>query len=249
MEPERSLMTTGDQYDVVILCGGLGTRLRSVVSDRPKPMALIHGRPFLDLIVDHVASQGFHRIIFSTGHQGDWIARHLQGRTDIEVIISHEDQPLGTAGALRACRPQFNTATTLILNGDSLCRIDLHDLLAAHHRQQALATIAVIPSNGRIDGGGVALDGTYRLLAFHEKRPGPYISTGIYAVQTEYVDRIPAAVPCSLERDIFPVLLHGLYGYPCDAPLYDIGTPERLEEFRLVMHGLPKENVAKGAPC
>ena len=243
-------MTTLGQQDVVILCGGLGTRLRPVVSDRPKPMALINGQPFMDLVVDHVASQGFHRIIFCTGHHGAWIANHFRRRTDIDTIISHEDQPLGTAGALRACRPLLKGATILILNGDSLCRIDLHKLIATHLSQQAIATVAVVSTNGRTDGGGITLDEQYRIVRFEEKQAGPYINTGIYALQTEYLDRIPQATPCSLERDIFPVLVaHSLYGYPCQPPLYDIGTPERLEEFRSVMHGPRTEDVEKGAPC
>lgn len=250
MEQERSLMTTLGQQDVVILCGGLGTRLRAVVSDRPKPMALINGQPFLDLLVDHVVSQGFHRIIFSTGHHGAWIAEHVKKRTDIDAIISHEDQPLGTAGALRACRSLLMGATFLVLNGDSLCRIDLPQLIATHHAQQAVATVAVTLSNGRTDGGGITLDEHCRIVRFEEKKAGSYINTGIYALQTGYLDRIPHDTPCSLERDVFPALVtHGLYGYPCHAPLYDIGTPERLEEFRSVMHGRRIEDAEKGAPC
>lgn len=219
--------------DVVILCGGLGTRLTPVLQDRPKPMALINGRPFLDLVVDHVLSYGFRRIVFCTGHHGDWIARHVNRLNDCEAIISHEKTQLGTAGALRASRAVLITPTTLVLNGDSLCRIDLHALLALHHDRQAVATMAVIPSNDRADAGGVTMDKPGWIRSFHEKQQAPFLNAGIYAIQTAAIDDIPDSVPCSLERDIFPRLLEGqLYGYTCDVPLYDIGTPARLAAFR-----------------
>jgi NDP-sugar pyrophosphorylase family protein len=218
--------------DVVILCGGLGTRLTPVLQDRPKPMAPINGRPFLDLVVDHVLSYGFRRIVFCTGHHGDWIAKHVSRRSDCEAIVSHEKAQLGTAGALRASRPLLTTATTLVLNGDSLCRIDLHALLALHQDRQALATMAVIPSNDRTDAGGVTMDELGWIRSFHEKQQAPFLNAGIYAIQTPAIHDIPDSVPCSLERDLFPRLLDGkLYGYACDVPLYDIGTPARLAAF------------------
>ncbi len=218
--------------NVVILCGGLGNRLRPVVQDRPKPMALINGRPFLDLVVDHVLSYGLRRIVFCTGHHGDWIAQHVSRRTDCEAIISQEQTPLGTAGALRACGSLLTTPTILVLNGDSLCRIDLHAFLTAHHNRQAVATMAVIPSNGRTDAGGVTMDACGRIRTFQEKQSGSFLNAGIYAVQRHLIDDIPDSAPCSLERDIFPQLTDGrLYGYACTVPLYDIGTPARLAAF------------------
>lgn len=218
--------------DVVILCGGLGTRLRPVLQDRPKPMALINGRPFLDLVIDHILSHGFRRIVFCTGHHGDWIAQHVSRRRDCDAIISQEEAPLGTAGALRACRFKLTTPTTLILNGDSLCRIDLHAFLTAHHNRQAVATMAVIPSNGRTDAGGVTMDACGRIRVFQEKQTGSFLNAGIYAVQREAIDDIPDSVPCSIERDLFPHLTDGrLYGFACEVPLYDIGTPARLAAF------------------
>lgn len=218
--------------DVVILCGGLGTRLQPVLQDRPKPMASINGRPFLDLVIDYVLSHGFRRIVFCTGHHGDWIAQHVSRRTDCEAIISQEETPLGTAGALRACRSKLTTPTTLVLNGDSLCRIDLHAVLTAHQNRQTVATMAVIPSDGRTDAGGVTMDACGRIRTFQEKQTGSFVNAGIYAVQRQAIDDIPDSAPCSLERDIFPHLTDGrLYGFACDVPLYDIGTPTRLAAF------------------
>lgn len=225
-------MAGQDQEDVVILCGGLGTRLRSVVSDRPKPMVLIQGHPFLDLVIDHLVSQNFTRIIFSTGYQGALIADHVTGRQDIDTVIAHEEQPLGTAGALRACFPFINTETVLVLNGDSLCRIHFQTLVATHWHHEAVATLAVVPTNGRVDGGGLTLDQEGRILTFREKGAGPYMNAGIYAIQTSQLKQIAPNTACSLERDIFPPLAGtGLFAHISDAPLYDIGTPARLAAF------------------
>ncbi|MBH0201261.1 MAG: NTP transferase domain-containing protein [Nitrospira sp.] len=218
--------------DAVILCGGLGTRLQPALKDRPKPMAPINGRPFLDLVIDHVLSHGFRRIVFCTGHHGDWIAQHVSRRSDCEAIISHEQTPLGTAGALRACSSQLTGATTLVLNGDSLCRIDLQALVARHRHRQAVATMAVIPSNDRTDAGGVRMDELGWIHSFQEKQPAPFLNAGIYVIQTNAIHLIPESGPCSLERDFFPRLADGrLYGYVCEVPLYDIGTPARLAAF------------------
>lgn len=229
--------------DVVVLCGGLGTRLRPVLQDRPKPMAPINGRPFLDLVIDHIRSYGFRRIVFCTGHHGDWIAQHVAGRNLCEAAISHEHTPLGTAGALRACRATLTTPTILVMNGDSLCRIDLRAFLTAHHDKHAVATMAVIPSNGRIDAGGVTMDACGRIRTFQEKETAPFLNAGLYAFQRKAIELIPDSAPCSLERDIFPHLTDGrLYGFACDVPLYDIGTPARLAAFEALDKQTPQHH-------
>jgi NDP-sugar pyrophosphorylase family protein len=211
-------------------------------------MALIQGRPFLDFVVDYLLSHGFERIVFSTGYHGAWIADHVKARRDIDALISQEDQPLGTGGALRACRPLLSRNTTLVLNGDSLCRLDLGALLDAHEGRSAVVTIALVPANGRTDCGGVTLDEQGRIRTFLEKQAAPYVNAGIYAIQTRYVESIPAV--CSLERDVFPQLVeHALYGFVSEAPLYDIGTPGRLAEFQALIHEHRQEEAAKGLPC
>ena len=219
--------------DVVILCGGLGTRLKPLVSDRPKPMALIQGQPFLDLLVDQISSQGFSRIVFCTGHQGEKIAEYMGRRTGIDAVISREETPLGTAGALHACRHCLRSQTTLVFNGDSFCPINLASFLAEHRCRNAIATVAVVRSDGRSDAGGIVLDIDHRIMSFHEKTSGAYLNAGIYAVEQQAFDLIPNRIPCSLEYDVFPGLVgQGLYASLQQAPLHDIGTPERLSLFQ-----------------
>jgi NDP-sugar pyrophosphorylase family protein len=217
--------------DIVILCGGLGTRLQSVVWDRPKPMAVVQDRPFLDWVVDHVLSQGFTRIIFATGHLGEWINRYYEGRGDFTAVMAHENAPRGTAGALRACRPLIETDRIVVLNGDSLCRIDVHGLLAAHAVRGGCATLAAVPAGNRIDGGNLIIDSRDRVIGFEEKQLGPVMNAGVYVLASSLIDTIPDSVPCSLEREVFPRLCgNGLFAFVVNMPVYDIGTPDRLAE-------------------
>ncbi len=119
--------------DVIILCGGLGMRLRDVVGDRPKSMAEISGRPFLDILVDYVARYGFTHFILCTGFKGDLIKRYYKNkRGRLIFVVSDEDQPLGTAGAIKNAESFIESDMFLVLNGDSLCEIDIEDFIKFH---------------------------------------------------------------------------------------------------------------------
>lgn len=227
-------MSIGAGCDVVILCGGLGTRLRAVVHDRPKPMAMVHERPFLEFVVNHLIASGFSRLIFCTGYKGEWIKHYFQDARQFDALFSEETEPLGTAGALRQCRSLLKTSTFLVLNGDSFCALDLTALLKAHHDADVLATMAVIAGKGRSDGGSVTMDVHGRISSFHEKgNSGSYLNAGIYACAGQFLGHIPDRRSCSLEYDVFPsLLIKGIGGFVTPEPLYDIGTPERLNAFR-----------------
>jgi NDP-sugar pyrophosphorylase family protein len=232
-------MRTGPLCDVVILCGGLGTRLRSVVNDRPKPMATIHDRPFLAFVVEHLLRAGFQRLIFCTGYRGEWIKQYFQDAQGYDPVFSEEAEPLGTAGAIKHCRSFLGTSSFLVVNGDSFCALDLAGLVEGHHRSDALITMAVVRGDGRTDGGSIVLDGQGRILRFQEKGvSGPYLNAGVYACSAGLLNHIPDRRPSSLEQDVFPSLLAtGLHGFVTPESLYDIGTPERLEAFRLFSAG------------
>jgi NDP-sugar pyrophosphorylase family protein len=227
-------MTTVPAYDVVILCGGLGTRLRSLVSDRPKPMALIHGRPFLDLLVEQIVAYGFRRVILCVGYRADFIKAHFASRTDCQILFSEEPRPLGTAGALRLSVPLLKTWTVLVFNGDSYCPIDAAALIDFHRRKKAIGTLALLPATEGRAGGVVTVDENDRVTEFVEK-PTPDVSghfnAGIYVFERRAFDAIPKATACSLEMDVLPSLRPHLYGFDMEAPLYDIGTPDGLRAF------------------
>lgn len=228
--------------DTLILCGGLGTRLRSVVSDRPKGLAEIAGRAFLDILVDELARNGLQRLILCTGHGAQQIAAHFRDRRDAEFVISTEDRPLGTGGAVAHALPHVRTDPFFVVNGDSFCRISYAALLDAHRRRNALLSVVVTPPSERDDVGAIVIDSSERLLAFAEKAGtargrANYVNAGIYAMQREAMSLMHGAQEFSLERELIPLAVGTgrCYAFPASGPLIDIGTPERL---RLAQRGL-----------
>lgn len=223
--------------DAVILAGGLGKRMRSIVDDRPKPMATIRGRPFLDILIDDLTRQGMRRFILCVGHRGDQIVAHLRSRTDAEFVFSAENIPLGTGGAIRHAAHLVHSDPFLALNGDSLCRIDYERFVAFHREKNATACVAVAAARGRSDGGMVELADDARIVRFREKASGvnaalTYINAGIYLLRRDLPTLWLQSDPFSLERNIFPQLVSGksCYGFVVDAEVIDIGTPERYVE-------------------
>ncbi|MCC2641796.1 MAG: putative Nucleotidyl transferase [Nitrospira sp.] len=223
--------------DVIILCGGLGTRLQALVRDRPKPMADIHGRPFIALIVEHLSRHGARRFIFSTGHRGDMIEdwfRHNKGA--YETLFVRDPFPLGTGGALANAMKLSRSNPVLLLNGDSFCEVDPARLLRFHALKRARATIAVTKPDERQDAGAVVLDADDRVQSMVEKPRLPkmgYHNSGMYVLDRSVQSFFPRNDPWSLERDLLPSLTaQGFYGFVTASLLYDIGTPERLAQFR-----------------
>jgi len=222
--------------DALVLCGGLGTRLKPVVSDRPKGLATVSGRPFLDLLTSELVREGFRRVILCVGHGSEQIIEHFRDRVDGQFVFSVERRPLGTGGAVRLALPHVNSAPFVVVNGDSFCRVRYADLLAFHRRKAALATLVVTAPSERVDVGAVELAADQRVLRFTEKPPeintgSQFVNAGVYVIERRLIESGPENVPCSLERDILPRAIdkRSCYGFPVDGPLVDIGTPERYE--------------------
>ncbi len=213
----------------VILAGGLGTRLRPLVSDRPKALAVVAGRPFILYQLEWLCRNFVQSVIICVGYKGEQIVDCLGDGSHLgmKIAYSRESTPLGTAGAL-AEAAHLLPAEFLVLNGDTYTAMELEPLWEAHHRRGALATLAAAPAVHVKDSaavGSIKIGPDGRILSFREKQPGAkLVSMGIYAVSRELVPLIPRQRPCSLERDVFPNL-PGLYGYLSPASFIDIGTP------------------------
>jgi NDP-sugar pyrophosphorylase family protein len=232
--------------DVLILCGGLGTRLKSVVPDRPKGLASISGRPFLDILVDELVGQGFGRIIFCAGYGSDQIVEHFSPRADAEFAFSLEERPLGTGGAVRNAFSLLRTDPFAVVNGDSFCRVPYRDLFDFHEKKSALASVVVAPPSERTDVGLAEVAADARVLRFSEKPASGdgkarLVNAGIYVLQRRLLELQPAATAFSLERDMLPQAIQqlGCYGYRVDGPLVDIGTPERYRAAQALLRQLP----------
>jgi len=214
-----------------VLCGGRGMRLRPVVTDRPKSMALISGTPFLQLLIEGVRDQGISDVILGTGYMAENIQSHFGHGENFGVRIrySTEHEPLGTGGALKLAEPLISDPV-LVLNGDSYVDWDLIPMLELFTAKDATVVIVVqaVPDVSRY--GSMVLDCEGRVTQFVEKgaRTGPgLINAGVYLLRKEIVRGLPAASAISLERDVFPALLERrVYGLVCTGLFIDIGIPD-----------------------
>lgn len=223
--------------DVLVLAGGLGTRIRPVLGDTPKLLAPIAGRAYLDRLLDWLEGFGARRVVLGLGHRAAAVEAHLAGRKrsvpKIEVLI--EPRPLGTAGALRFARRRLYSDPVLVLNGDSFAAADLCRFLDRHRRARARGTIlcAAVADAGRY--GRVQLDDGGNIAGFVEKDPDNHgralVNAGIYLLSAELLDLIAAGTAASLEKDVFERLSAGSLAAftECDN-FIDIGTPESLAQ-------------------
>lgn len=223
--------------DALILCGGLGTRLKPLIADRPKSLAEVGGTPLLDILVADLLQQGVHRIVFCVGHMKQQIIAHYRNRADAEFIFSAEEVPLGTGGAIRNALPLVQSDPVLVLNGDSLCRVDLAKFLAFHLESDASASLVLADPGERHDGGIVTVDAKRRILQFVEKPgggapPGSFINAGVYLLQRHGATTGPERAKYSLETEVLPKLVaeKRCYGFPVASKVQDIGTPERYRQ-------------------
>ncbi len=216
----------------IILAGGQGTRLRPLVGDIPKPMAPVAGRPFLEYLLVQLRRAGIELITISAGYRAGDIEAHF-GRGDrlgVRLEYSVEDEPLGTAGALKLAASRLAGDRWLALNGNSLLDIPLDNLGHAHTQARAILTMALahVDDAGRYGRVELAADGA--VTSFAEKndagRPG-LINGGVYVIERRALDGVPAGSFVSLERELLPSLLgHGLRGVAYDAFFIDIGVPD-----------------------
>ncbi|MBP7215989.1 MAG: galactokinase [Candidatus Omnitrophica bacterium] len=207
--------------------------MRSKVFDRPKVLADINGQAFLDILIKFLAQSGFIRFILCLGYRGDMIRHHVSMQpSHLHFEFSQEDSPLGTAGALKHAQPLITSSQFLVLNGDSLCRIDYGKFFKFHYAHAASTSMVVRFSSDATASGLVVLDHASKIIAFKEKldqRQSGFINAGIYAMDTSVFSLIPDHMQSSLEYDIFPQLaLKAMYGFQTEEELIEIGTPEGL---------------------
>jgi NDP-sugar pyrophosphorylase family protein len=216
---------------VIVLAGGLGTRLRPVLGDRPKVLAQVRGRPFLAYLLDQLEAAHVHAVVLSVGHRAAEVrAAFGSSYGGMRLTYAEEREPLGTAGALRWALPRLASDPVLVLNGDSWCEADLRTLWATHGAREASATLLVTHVADTRRYGRVALDVMGRVTSFCEKGGDPspgWINAGVYVLSRRLIAAIPPAGAVSLEREVLPSWVgRGLYGHATHGRFLDIGTPE-----------------------
>lgn len=219
------------EVTAAILAGGLGTRLRSIVKDRPKALAEIRGRPFLAYLLDQLAAAGVLDVVICTGYLGEQVREAFgDSYADMRLAYSQESSQLGTAGALRLALPLFKSDSVLVMNGDSYCNVEVCPFRDWHFQREAEASIVLVEARDVARFGSVEVDSSGKVIGFQEKnmanRAG-WVNAGVYLIASSLIQTIPAAGAVSLERTMFPSWIEqGLYGYRSAGKFLDIGTPE-----------------------
>lgn len=227
--------------EAIVLVGGMGTRLRSVVADRPKVLADVAGRPFLDYLLEYLGRNGVTRVVLSVCYKKELIQARYENRFQTTAIeYCTEEAPLGTGGAVQKALSQCQSETVFVLNGDSILLAPLEEMRDFHLNTGAAATLAVrqVPDGSRY--GRVLFDEDGTIRSFAEKaQPGPaYINGGVYCLRRKGLEDAcaPLTPPFSLENDIFPKMAkerRNIRAFPVNAFFIDIGIPESLKEAQI----------------
>jgi NDP-sugar pyrophosphorylase family protein len=221
-----------EQVSVAILAGGMGTRLRAVVVDRPKVLARVHGRPYLAYLLDRLATAGTAEVVLLTGYRAEQVFDTFGERyAGMRLIHSPEAKPLGTGGALRHALPKLRSTEVLVQNGDSWCDVDLADFLKFHRFNEAELSMVLAKTTDVSRFGQVQVGDGDRVVCFKEKAEGGFgwINAGAYLLGRRLVGEIAARKPISLECDVIPRWIQEgrkVFAYRHEGQFLDIGTPE-----------------------
>ena len=246
MQIRNLTKTKLNKTDIVILCGGIGSRLSTIVNDRPKPMAKINQHPFLDILIDHFAGFGLRRFVLCTGHMSEVIQEYYNKKSSaLEFVFSNEQRPLGTAGCIKNAQKLIQSNSFFVANGDSFCPVNLFEFYNFHLSKHSLMTMAVTESEETENGGLVRFDNSQKIVSFEEKKiksQKGYINSGIYLFQKNILSLIPEQTKYSLEYNLFPKLTNqNSFAFISPEKLIDIGTPERYRQAKRLFVMQPKK--------
>jgi D-glycero-alpha-D-manno-heptose 1-phosphate guanylyltransferase len=216
--------------EAIVLAGGLGTRLRSRVADRPKPMAEVAGKPFVAWLLDYLAAQGVTAIIFSLGYRGEMIADYFG--TDyggLAIRYAVEETPLGTGGAIRLALAESRQDPVWVVNGDTMLCLDYKAMWATHHGDGGTPmTMALrrVPDAGRYGTVSVSGDRVTGFAAGGASGSG-LINSGVYLLSPHLFDGHVLPSAFSLERDFLPLVAREgrIGGFATEGWFIDIGVP------------------------
>ena len=227
-------MSQASNITALILAGGVGTRVKDLLGELPKPMAPVHDKPFIEWIVRWLKAQAIRDVVISAGYRAEVLEEYFRNSPvpDMNVDCVTESEPMGTGGGLAFAANACNTQPDawLVLNGDSLILTDIKSVIPALNRGEGVVVTRRVTDTSRY--GRVQLDESNRIIDFHEKQPGQgQINAGVYLLKHSLISTFPESRPLSLESQVFPKLIHhssGLFAHPVEAPFLDIGTPETL---------------------
>ena len=232
----------------IILAGGLGTRLRSVVSDVPKCMAPVAGKPFLHYVIAHLQNNGIQSFIFSVGYKSESIINFIKNDyTGISYQFSVEEEPLGTGGAVKFSLEKTTERNILLCNGDTLFKANINELNNFHLLHNSDCTLCLKPMNNFDRYGVVELDNDDLIVSFKEKQfyKKGLINGGVYALNAETFINKNLPEKFSFEKDYLEKFVkeEKMFGLIQDAYFIDIGIPE---DYKRAQKELKPLNSLKG---
>lgn len=215
----------------IVLAGGLGTRLASVSGNIPKPMAPIGSRPFLEYLLDYLVEQGAEQAILAVSYKWEVIRHHFgDSYREMSLGYSVEDKPLGTGGAIRQALGLLTEDEAVVLNGDTLFRVDLEGMVKSHRNSGTQLSIALkqVPDSGRF--GRVEVSAKGAIADFLEKSTGGpgWINGGIYLLHRKLFADFPMPSRFSFEQDLVEPNIDRIQprAFQSDAYFIDMGVPE-----------------------
>lgn len=230
--------------EAIILAGGLGTRLRSVVADLPKCMAPVNDIPFISFVIAYLKNEGVERFIFSLGYKSEMVKEYLDTHfTELEKVYVIEKEQLGTGGAVKKACESVKGQDVVIVNGDTIFNISIPDLYILHHAQDAACTIALkeLENFDRYGTAGFNKEGI--ITAFNEKKfcTRGFINGGIYILNVKRFRQKHLPEKFSFEKDYLEKYVKDaafmsavFYNY-----FIDIGIPEDYELFQQLISNSP----------
>ena len=225
--------------EAIILAGGLGTRLRSVVSDVPKCMALIGDKPFLHFLLEFLKKNGIEHFIFSVGYLHEVIENYLrQNYPELNISISLEKEPLGTGGAIKLAAGNATEKNVMVCNGDTFYQIDINQHSHFHIQHNAACSLSLKPMKDFDRYGVVELNNDHSISSFKEKKfyKSGLINGGIYALNIERFLEEDLPLKFSFEKDYLEKKVRQtekkpeIFGIVQDRYFIDIGIPEDYEK-------------------
>jgi len=217
--------------EAIILAGGLGTRLRSAVPDLPKCMAPINGVPFISYLIDNLINEGVTKFIFSLGYKSEAFISLIEEKLPMKnftVVI--EDEPLGTGGAIKLACKKAKEENVIALNGDSLFKVNLKELMQFHLEKKSNCTLALKPMQDFERYGSVEIDAVQKIISFKEKQfiTKGCINGGVYVIEVASFLQKSLADKFSMEQDYLEKYAGegNFYGFVQEGYFIDIGIPE-----------------------
>jgi NDP-sugar pyrophosphorylase family protein len=236
--PSRSTVPSCvSDVDIVVLAGGLGTRLDGLLTDVPKIMAPIGGHPFLEYVLGWLIEQGAARVILGLGHRARPVIEYLEAHAfpRLEILTAVEPRPLGTAGALGFASSYFRSDPVMVMNGDTFIEADLSAFLASHQKAGTTASVLSVKVHDPQRYGRIEIDSASRITRFEEKSSAAtapsWVNAGVYLFDRAILERIAKLEHGSLERDVLEALPPGsVHACRAEGRFLDIGTPESLAQ-------------------